>query len=230
MQQVRIDAERRLAALVPGDRDLVRLGKLQQPGAAGQIPLSPWRNHRYVRLQCIVAEFEAHLVVALAGGPVRHRVGAHQFGNLDLPLGDQRTGDRRAEQILALIKGVGAEHREDEVAHERLAEVVDEDLADAEQLCLAAGRFQLLALAEIGGECHHLAPVGDLQPAQDHAGVEPARVGEHDLLDVLCPHRRPRILTGLALRSARSGPRQETTIPRRGSVRKRFWTRLDVNA
>jgi hypothetical protein len=49
-------------------------------------------------------------------------------GDLDLALGDQRPGDRGAEQVLALIDRIGAEHREDEVAHEFLAHVLDEDV------------------------------------------------------------------------------------------------------
>ena len=105
------------------------------------------------------------------------------LGDLDQALGDQRPGDRGAEQIDALIEGVGAEHREDEVADELLAQILDVDLLDAEHLGLAARRLQLLALAEIGGEGHHLAAVGRLQPFQDDRGVEPAGIGEHDLLD-----------------------------------------------
>ena len=54
---------------------------------------------------------------------------------------------------------VGAEHREDEVAHELLAQVLDEDVLglDAEHLGLVARRLELLALAEVGGEGHDLA-------------------------------------------------------------------------
>src|SRR3712207_6884196 len=50
---------------------------------------------------------------------------------------------------------------------------------------LFRSRLQLLPLAEIGRERHHLAPVGGLQPLQDDRGVKPARIGEHDLLNAL---------------------------------------------
>ena len=116
------------------------------------------------------------------------RVGADLLGDLDLPLGDQRAGDAGAEQVLPLVQRIGAEHREDEVADERLAQIVDEDFLDAEHLGLAARRLELLALAEIGGEGDDLAAVGGLQPAQDHAGVEAAGIGEHDLLHILHAH------------------------------------------
>jgi hypothetical protein len=45
--------------------------------------------------------------------------------------------------------------------------------AGAHHLGLLACRLQLLALAEIGGEGHHLAAVFGLQPFQDDRGVEP---------------------------------------------------------
>ena len=158
------------------------LGEVEQLLAALELPLAPRRDDLDVGLQRIIAELEADLVVALAGGAVTDRVGADLPRDLDLPLGDQRPGDRRAEQVMALVVRVGAEHREDEVADELLAQVVDEDVLglDAEHLGLAPGRLDLLALAEIGGEGHHLGVIFGLQPLEDDRGVEPARISEHD--------------------------------------------------
>src|SRR5205823_5576606 len=78
---------------------------------------------------------------------------------------------------------VGAEHREDEVAHELLAQILDEDVlgAHAEHLGLGPSRRDLLALAQIGGEGHDLGVIFGLQPLEDDRGVEPARVSEHYL-------------------------------------------------
>src|SRR3546814_19619154 len=56
---------------------------------------------------------------------------------------------------------------------------------DPHQLGLGARGLQLLALPEVGGEGHHLAAVGRLQPFQDDAGVEPSRIGKDDALDGL---------------------------------------------
>ncbi len=103
MQEVGVDRERRLAALVLGDRDLVLLGKGDELLARAQVPFAPGRDDGHVGLQRIIAELEAHLVVALAGGAVDDRVGADLFGDLDLLLGDQRPGDGGAEQIVALV-------------------------------------------------------------------------------------------------------------------------------
>jgi hypothetical protein len=68
---------------------------------------------------------------------------------------------------------------------ELLAQIVDEDVLGlhARLLGLAPRGLELLALAEIGGEGHDLALIFLLQPFQDHAGVQPARIGEDDAVD-----------------------------------------------
>ena len=99
MQQVRIDRERRLALLVLGDRDLVLLGEFEEMGAALERPVAPGRDDLDVGVQRIGGQFEADLVIALAGRAVRDGVGAGLGGDLDQVLGDQRAGDRGAEQV-----------------------------------------------------------------------------------------------------------------------------------
>ena len=186
MQQIGVDRERRLAALVLGDRDLVLLGELDQVAARLEVPFPPGRDHLDVGVERIIGELEAHLVVALPRRAMGNGVGAGQLGDLDLALGDQGPGDRGAEQIDALVERVRPEHGEDEIAHELLAEILDEDLLDAEHLGLLARRLELLALAEIGGEGDDLAPIGLLKPFQDDRGVEPAGISEHHLFDGGC--------------------------------------------
>ena len=139
----------------------MRLGKLDQLRAAGQIPFAPGRDDLDVGLERIIGELEAHLIVALAGRAMRHRIGAEFLRDLDLLLGDQRPRDGSAQQIDALIQRVGAEHREDIVAHEFLAQILDEDVLrlDAEQLRLLARRLDLAALPQIGGEGHDLRAI-----------------------------------------------------------------------
>jgi hypothetical protein len=103
VQQVGVDRERRFAALVLGNRDLVLLGEIEQVGARLEVPLAPGSDHLDVRVQRIGGELEADLVVALAGGAMGDGVGADFLGDLDEALGDQRPGDRGAEQIDALV-------------------------------------------------------------------------------------------------------------------------------
>ena len=130
------------------------------------------------RIERIGGELEPDLVVALASGAMGDGVGARFMGDFDQALGDQRPGDRRAEEIHAFILGVGAEHREDEIGHELLAEILDVDFIDPQHLRLLARRLEFFALAEIGGEGDDLALIGVAQPFEDDGGVEAARIGE----------------------------------------------------
>ena len=174
-------------ALVLADRDLVLFGELDQPGAAGQVPFAPRCDHLDVGRQRIIAELEADLVVALAGRAVADRVGADHLGDLDLALGDQRPRDRRAEQIQPLVQRIGAHHREDVIPHEFLAQIVDEDMLGLYpgHLGLLTRGLQFLALPKIGGERHDFAFIRLLQPFQDDAGVEAARISEDDSVDLV---------------------------------------------
>ena len=88
MQEVGVDRERRFAAFVLRDRDLVLLGECNERLARAQVPFAPRRNHGDVGLERVIGKLEPHLVVALAGGPVCHGIGAHLLRDLDLFLGD----------------------------------------------------------------------------------------------------------------------------------------------
>jgi hypothetical protein len=111
-------------------------------------------------------------------------VGAGLLGDVDQVLGDQWTGDRRAEQINALIDRIGPEHREDEILDELFADVLDVDFLDAHHLGLLARRLELFALAKIGCEGDDFSTELGLQPLQDDRGIEAARIGQHNFLHV----------------------------------------------
>ncbi len=182
MQQVRVHRVRRAAAAVLHlDGYAVRLRIGEQLLARGQVPLAPRREHADVRLERVVSKLETDLVVALAGCPVRDGIGAGRARDLDLALGDQRPRNRGPEQVLALVDRIGAEHRKHEITDEFLAQILDEDLLHAGGLRLRARGLELLALADVGGERHHFAAIGVLQPAQDDRRVEAAGISEDDL-------------------------------------------------
>src|SRR5262249_38654160 len=105
---------------------------------------------------------------SLARRAVRDGVGALGARDLGLALGDQRTRDGRAEKVLALVDGAGAEHRKDEVAHELLAQILDDALHRAGGARPGVETVELLGLAAVD------------EPAQDDRRVEAAGVGEHD--------------------------------------------------
>ncbi len=74
--------------------------------------------------------------------------------DFDEALRYKRAGDARAEQVVALVAGIGAHHWKDEIAHELLSNVFDEDMFVGNAHCagLLARGFDFLALAEIGSE------------------------------------------------------------------------------
>ena len=57
-------------------------------------------------------QFEAHLVVAFAGGAVGDGVGFFLLGDFHHALGDERARDAGAEEILALVNRAGLDDRD----------------------------------------------------------------------------------------------------------------------
>ncbi len=130
-------------------------------------------------------DVEADLVVALAGAAVGDRVGALAASDLDEELGDQRPGEGGGERVGALVERVGLEVGPDEVGDEPIARVHDvgprrpgghRPLLDA-----VAER----AAADIDREGDDLAVVLLAQPGDRDRRIEPARIGEDDLLHEL---------------------------------------------
>jgi hypothetical protein len=187
VQQVGVHRVGRAALLVLHfDRDAVRLCVGQQLLARQQVPLSPRRDDLHIRHQRIGTEFEAHLIVALSGCTVRNRVGTGQTRDVDQTFRDQRARDRGAQQVLAFVDRIGAEHRKHEIAHEFFAQIIDVDVfrLDAQLDRLGTCRLEFFALPEIGGEGDDFAFVDVLQPFQDDRGIQPARIGKHHFVDV----------------------------------------------
>ena len=164
MKQIGVGGKRRLALFVLGNRNLVRLGKRQQFGARSQIPLAPRHDHPDVGIEGRISELEAHLIVALAGCSMGHRVGAGFSCNLNLTFGDQGPGNRRAQHVGPFIKGIGTQHRENIVAHKLVPKIFDENLFNTQLLSLAPCLFELGTLSEIGSKGDDLAAVCHFEP------------------------------------------------------------------
>ena len=163
-----------------GDRDAVLLGVGEAVGARAQVPFAPRRDHAELRRERAIGQLEADLVVALARRAVRDRVAAGRARHLDLVLRDQRSRERGAEQIRALVDGAALDRREHEVAHELLARVDDHAVGGAGRLRLVGQPRQLLLLTDVGAVRDHFAVVVLDEPLEDHRRVETAAVGEAD--------------------------------------------------
>ena len=185
VQQVGVHGEGRLAlAFLVVHRNAVLVGVGEQFVAGEEIPFPPGCDDLDIGHEGVGAEFKAHLVISFAGGPVGDGIGLLLAGDLDQPLGNEGPCNGGAQQVLALIDGVGPKHREDEVSDEFLAEVFDVDLLHTKLFGLLPGGLKLLALADVGGEGDDLAAVLVLQPLEDDRGVESTGVGQHNFLDL----------------------------------------------
>ena len=173
--------------LLRADRhgDALRLRVVDQVGAALEIPVAPRGDDLQVGRERGEGQLEADLVVALAGGAVGDGVGLFQARDVDHALGDERTRDAGAEEILVLVKRVGADHREDEVAREFLGQVVDVALGRAGLERLLVEALEFLFLADVGAERDDLRVIFFLQPRQNDGGVQTSRVSDDNLHDRL---------------------------------------------
>jgi len=101
--------------------------------------------------------------------------------DLDLPLRDEGPGHRRAEQILSVVDRARAQRREDEIADELLAEVLDVALLGAGGDRLLADAPQLLTiLSDVSGDADDACVVVLTQPGDNDRRVETTGVGEDD--------------------------------------------------
>ena len=137
----------------------MHLGEFDQFRSRCKRPFPPGCDDADIGVECVSRQLEPHLVVAFAGRAVGHGVGPGFGRDLDKALGNQRSRDGGAEKIESFVNGIGAEHREHEVADEFLPKVLDVDFLHPEHLGLGAGRLELFTLAEIGREGHDLASV-----------------------------------------------------------------------
>ena len=104
-----------------------------------------WRNFsirqgamtRIARIEGLGGQLEAALVVPLARGPVGVGVGPDLAGDLQADLRDQRPGDRRAQQIHALVLRLPLQHGKGEIAAQFLLGVDDPGRLGADRRALS---------------------------------------------------------------------------------------------
>ena len=129
---------------------------------------------------------EADLVVALAGAAVGDGAGTLAVGDLDEELGDERARQRRGQRVDALVERVGLQVGPHELAHEALAAVDDVGAAGTGLQGALGHVVAQRAATEVHRQGDDLHAVLLPEPGHGDRCVQPARVGEHDLL-----HRRP---------------------------------------
>ena len=163
------------------------LGPFDQARAAGQIPLPPRRDHFDVWVQRISGQFKPNLIVAFARRAMRNRIRAGFCRNFDQALGDQGPCNRCTQQIIAFVPRIRPHHRENKIANKFFAQIVDINMmiGNAHQHGFFTRRPQFLALPKVSRERDHFAAIFNLQPFQDDAGIQPARISENDFFDII---------------------------------------------
>ncbi len=119
---------------------------IDQSRARVEVPQPPRRDDLDARLERVIGQLEAHLIIALTGGTMGNCVGLFFHGDVDLPLGDQRPRDRSAEQIRPFINCVGAQHRKNVIFDKLLAQIADHHFARTGLDRLAFDRLKIFAL------------------------------------------------------------------------------------
>ena len=161
------------------------LGILDLSGTGIEVPLTPRSDQRDVRCECLDRQLEADLVVALTRSAVSDGVSALFLGDLDELLRDDRTCERRAEQVLVLVDSTGLERRPDVFLEELFLEVLDVDLGSTGFQGLVVYGVELVTLSDIGADSDDFAAIVMLlEPRDDDGGIETARVCEYDFLDL----------------------------------------------
>ena len=165
------------------DRDLFLLAIGNHLRSAGE-PLAkridaPRGDHLNVGRQRVGGELEATLVIALAGGTVGERRGSLLTGDFQALLGDQRPGNRRPQQVDRLVLRSPREHREGKIATQFVAHIDDARRRRTGLEGFLQSGFTILAgLTQVHVQAMHLVALLE-QPAQDHRGVESARISQN---------------------------------------------------
>ena len=128
---------------------------------------------------------EADLVVALARAAVGHGVAALAVGDLDEQLCDERSRQRGGQRVDALVQRVGLEAGPDELADEAVAAIDDVGAAGAGRERARGDAITQRVATEVDRQGHDLGVVLLLEPGHRDRCIQPARIGEHDLLHLV---------------------------------------------
>ena len=140
------------------------LGAAGESGAEAFVP--PGSDHFQPGREGGGGEFKAHLIVALAGGPMGDGVGPLGPRDLDHAFGDEGPGDAGAEKILSLVDRPRLQHGKNKIAGKLRAEVVDITFARAGFQGLFFDSVEFLFLSDIRAEGDDFGGIRILQPVQ----------------------------------------------------------------
>ena len=139
-------------------------GRVLELVVAVHAPFSDRSHDLQVRRESRRRDVEAHLVVALAGAPMRDGLRTLAARDLHHHRRDQRPAQRGRERIFLLVDSASLQRRPDEHLEEGKASIGDVSRGRARLQRPSLDRVQVLFLAEVDGERDHV-PALVLQPA-----------------------------------------------------------------
>ncbi len=175
--------------------------------ARAEGPLPPGRDHRQLGGQGLIGQLEPHLIVPLAGAPVRERIAPLGERHLHLDAGDEGPCERGPQEVPAPVDRIRPQRGEDVVRHELAANIHHLDRVGPAAPRLRLHLVEVVPLADVGHDGDDRAAIPLLQPGDDHRGVEAAAVGQGHALGL---DHRPH-LTGPAAGPAAAFPASAPT-------------------
>ena len=97
-----------------------------------------------------VPQFESDLIIAFAGGSMTDRIGFFKVSDFDLTLCNQRPGQRRTQQILSLVYGIGAKSCKHVIPNKFLGQILDVRLGCTGLVGILFDLFQIIFLPDGG--------------------------------------------------------------------------------
>ena len=131
-------------------RDTVLGGVAQRILPSPDLPFAPGGDDLELGVEGLVGQLKADLIVALAGASMGHSIGTLQLSDLHLTPGDDRAGEGRAQQVLALVDSACLQRGEDILGDELLAQVLYVDFAGPAGQSFLLQALQFLALTDVG--------------------------------------------------------------------------------
>src|SRR5579872_655239 len=155
-----------------GNGNSMRFGVVEAIFARLQSPFAPRSNDLQFRSDGLVSMLKTDLIVALAGAAVRNSGGAEFERDFYLMLGDDRTRQRRAQQILVLIDRAGLHRGENVFVQEFLAQVFHYDIARAGLVGLFGDSIDVITLTDVGDKSHNVVAIVFVQPRNNDRSIK----------------------------------------------------------
>ena len=143
--------------------------------------VAPRSDDFQIRSERGSGELKAHLVVALARRTVSDGIATFRLGDFDHTFRDERTRNRRAEEVLSFVNRSRLHHRENEVAGKFFLQIFNVNFGSTGFLALFFEPGKLFFLSDVRAVSDHFGVVFFFNPGKEHGRVQSAGICEKNL-------------------------------------------------